>query len=256
MRSICLAFVLFVLSYNSFSQNRKGFRHIIKQSSVESGYLPLAYLMNKDTIPIRICSPQLEGIISMVSGVPTIDFFTIIDTAHISSPDCISRNTKLGSFILNLRRTTLGDSTRVIRVPFRTRSWSIATVPFRYRFKSDSAFSTVTSNLSVSFSYGWATGYSTITHRGMNNYSVTLGPFIGFSSADLKRSTVKKPASWAADRTNIALSYRGSVTLARNNFGLVLSFGLDHAFGKNSKQWSYQDKPWIGLGVNTSLGLF
>jgi hypothetical protein len=103
-------------------------------------------------------------------------------------------------------------------------------------------------------------GCSHITGRSINNYSVTVGPFVGFSTAELKKETVKTPKIWENNKTvnriNPAFSYGVSITGARNNFGFVVSGGIDHALNDMADNWSYQDKFWFGIGINTSLGIF
>lgn len=160
-------------------------------------------------------------------------------------------------------RTNLGEATSVINIPFSAWSWSISTMPFRYRFKTDSTNSTLSANLSLNASYGYTWGKTKFTSRLARNRSNTIAIFFGAGTADIKASTVKTPIKWdrdktneTADRTNGTISYGISYTRAVNNFGLVASLGLDTAFGPNSSQWSYQNKPWIGLGINAGLGIF
>jgi hypothetical protein len=270
MKKILLTCLIFIASaYSSYvlAQNRARFHHIIKKADVESGVLPLVYDDGKvqhklygkerDSNFAKICS-DLDAIVTLgSSGVANVDIFSF--TSGSPAP-CINISTPLGTkgnFTLDIIRDSLGDPTYVYKIPFKLKTWSVATVPFRYRFKADSSFSTVTTNLSVSLSYSWSLfGRSILTHRLMSNYYILAGPFLGLTSVTLNKSAVKRPSSWTTDRTNIGMSYGASFTLGRNNFGLVVSIGLDHAFGSQSKEWSYQDKPWLGLGVNTSLGVF
>jgi hypothetical protein len=99
-----------------------------------------------------------------------------------------------------------------------------------------------------------------VTGRGLNSYSFTIGPFVGVSTAELKKETVKTPRNWEVDKiSNRVLptfSYGISTTFARNNFGVVISGGFDVAIGDMADTWSYQNKLWIGLGINTNLGIF
>lgn len=263
---IFVAFILFSFlnCQNLYSQNRGRFRHIIRAASVASGYLPLVY--NDGAINHILYGPtpsvlhtycgDLEAIVSISGNNINVDFLTIT-TPPTPGSTCISAATHLGTFRLDLARLTLGDPTFAVKIPFKFRTIAVATVPFRYRFATDSSFSTVSTNLGASLSYNWSLwGRSIVTHRAITNYCVLLGPFIGVTSVDLKKATVKNPTSWKNDLTNFGFSYGVNVTFARNNFGIVISIGADHAFGLNSTKWSYQDKPWIGLGVNTSLGIF
>lgn len=242
----------------SYGQNRSKFHHKIKKSYIDNGYLKLVYKDKAGNIKnVTVCSDELKGIISLDKGVPVIDFWSITNDEFSDDPNCISNDTELGRFEIDLStRNKVGDPTKYIIVPFRAWTWGVGTNPFRFRPKSDSSFSTVSSSLSVSINYGRTFGWSTISPRAMNNYSITFGPFIGLSSIDLKKSTVENPSSWKTDRTNVAFTYGINTIFARNNFGIVLSLGFDNNFGENAKQWSYQNKPWFGIGINTSIGLF
>lgn len=248
--------ILAVLS-STHGQNRSKFHHVIKMSYISSGYLPLVYKDTNGTIQnVTLCSPERPGIITLDKGVPVIDFWQIKDATNDTIDTCISRNTDLGRFEIDLSRKKIGEATRYIVIPFRAWTWGVGTNPFRFRPKADSSFSTVSSSLGVSLNFGRTFGWSTISQRAITSYSITVGPFIGLSSVDLKKSTVKQPSLWETDRTNVAFSYGVNAILARNNFGIVISIGFDSNLGEKSEQWSYQNRPWIGIGVNTGLGLF
>jgi hypothetical protein len=164
------------------------------------------------------------------------------------------------TIVLDEKRTVVGNPTRVIRIPFKAKTWGISTTPFRYRFATDSSSSTLSSNLSVSASYGYTFGSTLFTSRLTRHNANTVALFFGLSSADIKTATVSAPWLWKkekrTDRTNAAMSYGISYTRSVNNVGLVVSVGLDTALGPLSSMWSYQNKPWIGLGLSTGLGFF
>ena len=258
MKYFLFLIVAIVCCNQIFAQNRSKFYHKIKKTDIESGYLKLVYKdaggIEKD---ISVCSKFLKGVITLKDGVPTIDFWSINKDKHSGDPKCISNKTELGKFIVDLSpRTKLGEPFVYIVVPFRAWSWGIGTTPFRYRPKTETSFSTISSSLGVTFNYGRTFGWSTISARAINNFSITVGPFVGLSSVDLKKSTVKDPTNWETDRINPAFTYGLNLIFARNNFGLVLSVGWDNNFGELSKEWSYQNKIWFGVGINTSLGIF
>lgn len=259
--TMCLIF----FSITLYAQkNFVKYHHIIEMNKVNSGYYRLVYNNGSDHIlygatpdpNFQICS-DLKAIVTLTSSRVDVDILSFIGTS--ASAPCINNTTSLGTsyFKLDVARANLGTPTYLIKIPLRVSVWSVATVPFRYRFETDSSFSTVSTNLSASVSRGWSIcGNSILSHRGINHYYILVGPFGGVSGVDLKKSTVKNPSTWSGDRTNIAASYGINFTFARNNLGLVISIGADHAFGSKNTSWSYQDHPWIGLGVNTSLGIF
>lgn len=258
MKPTLLLFFVFIFATSTLAQNRSKFYHKIKKNDIDSGKLKLVYkYKNGVKKDILVCGKYLKGIITLDKGVPVIDFWSIADDKNSKDDSCISNNTELGRFEIDLTpRSKVGDPTNYIIIPFRAWTWGVGATPFRYRPKTETSFSTISSSLGVTINYGKTLGWSTISSRAINNFSVTVGPFVGMSSVDLKKSTVKSPTTWTTDRTNAAFTYGINSIFARNNFGLVLSIGFDNNFGENSKQWSYQNRPWFGIGINTSLGIF
>ena len=91
------------------------------------------------------------------------------------------------NFTLTDNRKTLGETTRVLKIPFNAWTFSVGTTPMRFRAKTDSSSSTVSATLSLSLGFGYTFGCSQITGRSINNYSVTVAPFIGLATAELKK---------------------------------------------------------------------
>ncbi|WP_430405247.1 hypothetical protein [Fluviicola sp.] len=155
-------------------------------------------------------------------------------------------------------KTNLGVINKYIKVGFRSWNLSAGISALRYRPKQDSASASTSSLSLISFNYGRTWGFSKISTKRTTSYSITASVFSGLSAAELSEKSAKRPAWWkkseSVSRTNPAISYGISAILSRNNFGLVFSLGWDCNFGPNSKEWAYQNKPWLGLGINASLG--
>jgi hypothetical protein len=252
--------LIFALSASSvsFGQGRFKTHHIIKKLAVESGYLPLIYKDKENKLqPVSICSDKLYGIIRISEGVPVVDFWPIFNDDNANNPDCISKNTELGRFEIDLSRKKVGDPVRFVKVPFSGWIFGIGTTPFRFRPETKSFSSTVSSQIGINATYGKYVGYSRVSESAITNYGLIIGPFAGITEVRLEKGTVvENPDTWVADRTNAAFTYGLNIALTRNNLGVVFSFGFDHNFGTDSKDWAYQNKPWIGIGVNTYLGVF
>jgi hypothetical protein len=273
-----------IISLTMFGQNQAKFHHILTQSKINtSGYELQRKYISKDTLIIKkaisgdtlralsiIDLPQkqimtisepLKCVITLEKGTPTIDIWQITKRSKKNDANSIDSltNFNASTFILTDKRKKLGDSTKPIRIPFRAWSWSIGTTPLRLRQKTDSSNSTVSSALGLSISFGRTWGKTTFTSRSSIHNSFTFAPFIGVSTAELKKETVKTPKIWDNKKyytqTNLAVSYGISGTFARNNLGLVISAGFDTAIGNKCDDWSYQNKPWIGLGINANLGI-
>jgi len=166
-------------------------------------------------------------------------------------------------------RKLIGYSTKVLCVPFNGFTFGVATIPFRWRGSEDiSATEKVNAAVTspkpdISFTGGWTLGKSVITNRSIINYSATFGAFVGLTGAEIKDGVVKTGTflygtgkTTKQVQTNPAMSYGAAITLARNNLGLVFVLGFDNSFGDYSKDWVYQNRPWVGIGLSANLGIF
>ncbi len=256
MIKVYIFILMTVVVSAALGQSRSKIHHIIKKSAVESGYLPLIYKDKENKPqPVSLCSDKLYGIIRIDRDMPVVDFWAITNNDYASDLHCISKNTELGRFEIDLSRKKVGDPVRYIKVPFSGWLFGIGTTPFRFRPKTESLPSAVSSQVGINFSYGKYVGFSKVSQRAITNYGLIIGPFAGITEVRLEKGTVKNPDNWVADRTNAALTYGINIALTRNNLGIVLSLGHDHNFGKDAEYWGYQNKPWIGIGINTYLGI-
>jgi hypothetical protein len=241
----------------ALGQSRARLHHIIRKTAIESGYLPLRYKDRENrTQPVSLCTEKLFGVIRISEGVPVIDFWPLTRNADTTDPHCISKNTELGRFELDLLRTKVGDPVRFVNVPFSGWIFGIGTTPFRFRPKTGSMPSAVSPQAGINLTYGKCVGFSKISQRTITNYGLIIGPFVGITETRLEKGTVTNPDNWDTDRTNAALTYGLNVALTRNSLGFVLSFGYDHNFGKDAEFWGYQNKFSLGIGINTYLGIF
>jgi hypothetical protein len=285
MTKVLTILIIVLCSSNiSIGQNQSKFHHILKQSDIDKyGFVLqrkystkdtvlLQKVINNDTIrsinivdvsnkQIMTISEPLKCVISLDKTTPTLDIWQITKNPAIVNDNTINASTNLNAstFVLIENRKTIGDPTRPIVIPFYAWTWSIGTTPIRYRFKTDSSSASVSSSLGLSISYGYTFGKTTFTSRSAVHKSITIAPFLGIATAELKKETVKTPKIWDANKTytqtNLALSYGISGTVARNNLGLVFSLGFDQALGDRAQEWSYQNKLWLGVGINVSLGI-
>lgn len=278
----------------SIDNNKEHNKTQTGQFPQQSGYaLPLVLRKVGDKklteYPFSFCHDKLYAIVKFDKGIGIVDFWTILDTPDPERPPCIGPETKLIQkndkdemeeyrFELDLGRAKMGDVTKTFSIPFRGLMFGVSTIPLRYRFRyegidhpftnpsngkieqrPDTIVATFASQLSLTFTAGYTVfGRSTINHRGITNWGITVGPFVGASSFEHKVSQYIDPNMHKkyGDRTIPTMSYGIQSTFSRNNFGVILSLGFDHAFGDTADQWVYQNKPWIGLGINSSLGYF
>lgn len=269
---VALCGLLFAIT-SCFGQNNARFHHIIDQKITDNqGFKILRkYDDGRTTDTMQI--PLNEKLFVVITSLDKpLDVWRIKDSPTNATQDefgtveedkslIINGGTKLNGSIITLsdNRSSIGQPTKVLIVPFKAFTWTISTTPLRYRFKSDGTRATFATGLSLSGAYGYTWGKTTFTSRLVRHRSNTVAPFVGIGTAELKASTVKDSDTWTRegveDRTNAAISYGLSYTRAVNNFGIVFSLGFDRAIGSRSSQWSFQGDPWVGLGVATNLGI-
>jgi hypothetical protein len=155
-------------------------------------------------------------------------------------------------------RATAGRPRRSMLVPFRAYNMGLLTFPFRYRLPAhitgDDRVGVGTEGFDLAFYIGRTIGWSHITTKKMNNYSITFGIYGGPSTTELTQDVYYNQKLWEVDQTRPTLMYGLCSVFARNNLGFVFGIGLERAFGSNSDQWIYNDRPFIAFGISTDFG--
>lgn len=274
MKSFLTAFLIFS-TFFSFGQNRMKFKHRLSQKKIDdAGFVLQGYdsATKKYSESLKIGGTnRLRCIIKLDSkGNIFVDFWRIKPSKDGFKGQAGIVNSETYFSIDNLPklsdgRAKIGDPTKVLCVPFNGITFGVAALPFRLRNKEDispteKSNKTVTSpRPDIAITGGWTVGKAVITNRSIVNYSATLGPFIGVTAAEIKNGVVKSGTELygtTKSQTNAALSYGISLTLARNNFGLVFALGYDKSMGKYSDDWIYQKESWFGIGLSANLGIF
>jgi hypothetical protein len=248
-------FILFRISL--FAQYNATSTYLIKKRDIEDGVLPIVLKDSNGNIKsFEICNDQLYAIITLDKNIPIIDFIPVPKKYDKDSADCICNKVlnKGGHFEIDLTKRRFGRMTRYVELPYHDYTFGVGLMPFKYRFKGDSISSTVTSNLGLCLSVGQTSGYSIIKNSSITNVGFTIGPFLGITSVDLNKNSVKSPLNWEKDITNLAISYGLNTIMSRNKLGLLISVGLDYNIGQFANSWNYQNKPWLGIGLCTNLG--
>ena len=136
------------------------------------------------------------------------------------------------------------------------------TIPFKLRPGIDTFSYQLTTGVNVGFSYVFKKIKKTYEPVSINKTSRLIGyrenefeygfaPFIGLTTVGLKGSNTR--GAVATDKTVFGTSLGILLSGGINKFDVGIAFGIDHAFGKNSGDWIYQDKPWFGLVLGIDL---
>ncbi len=276
---ILLVLIIIVAAINAFAQTqsyRLKFQYRISSNKLvklnSKGY----HIVDTNKVQYRFC-PQLNEpfkcLINNKDGELSIDPWAITDSrtnSYLKNPvtdpcygqdSVINANTPNILKIVNLKRSKVGNPTRKICLHYQTIIVGVNIIGLKVRPQvkdyNDSTYSAnaLTGNFNLGLSGGYSFGWTQFTHRSSNSYSVTPGISLGFSSASLSKEPLKKKVTTTYSLNNFILSPSASVTIARNDIGLIFTYGHDIMFGRHSDAWAYQGKGFFGLGIAAGLKL-
>jgi len=233
-------------------------------------------IVDVNNVQYQLC-PQLKKpfkcLINNIGGELLIDPWAITDSRtntalkKTKTDPCfgqagvINANTPNSLKIINLKRSMVGNPTRSIKLHYQTIIVGVNIIGLKVRPQvrdyNDSLYSSnvVTGNINLGLSVGYSFGWTKFTHRSSHSWSITPGLSFGFSSASLSKEPLKKKVITAYTPSNFVLSPSTSIIIARNDIGLIFSYGHDVMFGRHSDAWAYQGKGFFGLGIVAGLKL-
>lgn len=140
------------------------------------------------------------------------------------------------------------------------------TIPIKYRKgynKNDIAVNEeFKADLNIGVFGGWTFGKQRFRYeRGVGikelaTWSTTIGPFVGFSSETLNKSnTTAGNNPFIGDKTKSIGVVSPGIGIVKTvyNFNFGFYYGWDLGIGKESNNWNFQNKPWLGVGIGYSL---
>lgn len=142
------------------------------------------------------------------------------------------------------------------------------TIPFKFRFgysRNDIYINEeFTTDLNVGIFGGYKIGKYRVRYEGSSlkdlaNISCTIGGFLNLSSAgldSLSTTSSKTPFKKEEKATIGILSPGFGAMLTVYNFQIGVFLGWDFGFGRNAKNWNFNNRPWLGFGIGYSLTSF
>lgn len=200
-------------------------------------------------------------------GVISVDPWSIVDsTTNAGVPDSVSRGitrraitvTTPADLEIDLNRKSLGQTTKVVKIPFRAMTITLNSLPIKIRPSAEDSAGykydpVVTSSFNLGLSCGYTFGSTAFTHRAANTWSGTFSGGLGIGAAALKNETFQTTIDPKYSPSNLLLSPNMSFTYARNDIGLVLAAGWDYMVGSHADWWLYQGKLFVGFGLSVGL---
>lgn len=140
---------------------------------------------------------------------------------------------------------------------------SALTIPFKYHFgysENDIEIDPVfNADLNISTFIGKRFGkasYTYDTYKGMieNNWSVTVGGFLGLSSQKIDSTSTSMDDNPLDKEMNVpSLSYGIGAVFNISKFNLGLFLGADKGLGNTAEKWNYDNRLWFGFGFGYKL---
>jgi hypothetical protein len=272
---LCVLFVFFANAQQP--SHRMKFKYRITQKKLDA--LAANGLILKDAKgkkQDKICGKILKAMITIDKGVLIVDPWAIKDkrvnpvdteedpcygvdgTVNATTPYPLTINIKRG---LDAIEPHVGHPTIPAVLHYQT--WLIGVNALGAKIRpqvkdfngNEYSANAITGTFNLGLNVGYSFGWTTFTHRSANSFSITPALGLGFSAASLSKEPLKKQVNVAFNPSNFILSPAFSVIVARNDIGIMLSYGHDFMLGQNASAWAYQGKRYFGIGVAANFKL-
>ncbi len=136
----------------------------------------------------------------------------------------------------------------------------IITIPFKYRFSTESVPAQLNTNLNASVFVGYRTDYYRLRYnlneineyeRKTNHYGLTFGVFSGFGSSLISPFVTDDQV--AIEYDGVVWSNGLAVSIGIDYLNLGVALGFDQLLDRNANVWIYNRKPYLGLVLGINL---
>jgi hypothetical protein len=278
MKKTIISLALVLLTLNELSAQitsyRLNFRYRISRNKLAALNADSFQIKDANGVRYQFCESlrkPFKCLINNKDGDLFIDPWAITDSTLnpqtskadpcLGSTDTINAQTPNNLRIDGLKRTYVGNPTKSITLPYQTIIVGVNYIGFKIRPKvrdyNDSLYSSnvVAGNINLGFSFGYSFGWTKFTHRSSHSWSITPGISLGLGAVSLGKEPLKKQVSTTYTPNNFVLSPCASITIARNDIGLIFTYGHDVMFGRHASAWAYQGKGFFGFGIAAGLKL-
>ena len=150
------------------------------------------------------------------------------------------------------------ENRQSLKIDFKEWSFNTLTVPLKVRFSNNNTEFSTDANLGALIGHSW--GSTNFVHRkekqiGNKEYDskFTTGIFFGFEELefefnDSENNEIEIETALLSIGTGLLYSYE------KFTFGVM--GGFDFGLGKNTSEWEFQGKPWLGFSLGYSLFSF
>lgn len=270
---------LLVICCHSFSQsNRIRFKYRITQTKLKNLAANGYYLTDDSSNIYCICpySKKLKCFVNPNSAdkyTLNIDPWQINDYRTNRNLDSSKKDPCYGiDSVVNaktpnklklslLKRPLVGNPTEYIQLHYQSWIMGVTIVGLKVRPRvtdyngNEYAANAISATLNLGLTIGYSLGWTKFTHRSANSWSLTPNFGFGFSATSLSKEPLKRAVTTTYNPSNFILSPALNLTVARNDIGLIFSYGRDVMFGRHASAWAYQGKGFFALGIVAGLKL-
>jgi hypothetical protein len=87
--------------------------------------------------------------------------------------------------------------------------------------------------------------------RKIDHYGFSMGGFVGLGNSVINSDVSQGAIPYEYQGITFSKGIAGIIAI--NNFTLGVAYGFDNLLDKNSSQWIYNQKPWVGLALGLNL---
>ena len=233
--------------------------HRIKYEDQRNSVLKVVIINRyKDTVMFIIWPPEYSKKFAKKGDTITQSYIDGIADVNLYNNDNNKHGADTLYFINRWSNTGITKKFQTFNLTFRTRYFIPVSIPLIWETSSGQY---VSSFLNAGMAYGWAFGRSKFYKDNIQNTRnavIGFGPIAGISALTITNSNISpspNPKDTTVNNTNPMFYWGGhcAITLL-NSVSIILTGGFQNGLGKGYvKDWLYNGKPFIGIGIGLSL---
>jgi hypothetical protein len=136
----------------------------------------------------------------------------------------------------------------------------VLAIPVKYRVSQSTIPAQLTSEINVALYVGKRKDYFQVNFektptnrfkRKIDHYGFSIGGFVGLGNSVINSDVSQGLIPYEYQGITFSKGIAGIIAI--NNFTVGVAYGFDNLLDKNSRQWIYNQKPWLGLVLGLNL---
>jgi hypothetical protein len=136
----------------------------------------------------------------------------------------------------------------------------VLAIPVKYRVSQSVIPAQLTSEINAALYVGKRKDYFQVNFeknpanrfkRKIDHYGFSVGGFVGLGNSVINSDVSQGLIPYEYQGITFSKGIAGIIAI--NNFTVGVAYGFDNLLDKNSRQWIYNQKPWLGLALGLNL---